>query len=361
MEQPWLGMGPAQFSSETDRFRFPDTDGPLRYDRRFSNTHSDLLRVAVELGWPMLFLLLVSLGLLCLPRLRAAKDRPETAARLAAVAGWLLVAVVDNPTQRPALAALLAVMVGMLAFRDRCIHEEHIPLQGLMPRVALVALAVVAFVVIDVGSWQAYRAATGSSAANFFREAERWPSHAGISRRRIGSIPVDTVKDADSWRILRSEARRWTRNQPNSVQPWQALARVERIGCLQVFQDRETCNRAVNAYVQATRRSPYDVLLRLEQASLLLSIGQPDRALRATDAALRLEPNVAAAWLLRAEIRMVSDPLDPETAGRDLTRAREVAARNEDAWLAREEWRRLLSPDAAAFQRVETMLGDTAR
>jgi O-antigen ligase len=361
LEQPWTGLGPAQFTSETDRFRFPDSDGPLRYDRRFSNTHSDLLRTAVELGWPMLFLLLISLGILCFPRLRSARDDPESAARLAAVAGWLVVAMVDNPTQRPSLAALMAISVGMLAFRERSIHEERIPQQGMTPVLALVAIAVVVFVGIDVGSWQAYRASVGSSAADFVREAERWPSHAGMSRRRIGSTPVDTVRDAESWRVLRAEARRWTRNQPNSVQPWQALARVERIGCLEVFQDRETCNRAVRAYAQANRRSPYDVFLRLEQATLLLAIGQPNPALRATDTALRLEPNAAAAWLLRAEIRMESEPLDREAVGRDLARARELADRNKNAWLAREEWRRLLSPDATAFQRVEEIVGGTVR
>ena len=59
-DDPWWGSGPGQFPTAAANLAFSDGDGPLRHDRGFAATHSDLLRLPADLGLPTTLAALVA-------------------------------------------------------------------------------------------------------------------------------------------------------------------------------------------------------------------------------------------------------------------------------------------------------------
>ena len=61
VESPLWGSGPGQFAIAAAPYQFDDGHGPLRFDRAFRITHSDVLRVPVEYGAPAALILAFAL------------------------------------------------------------------------------------------------------------------------------------------------------------------------------------------------------------------------------------------------------------------------------------------------------------
>jgi len=122
LDKPWWGSGPGQFAVAANRFQFPDGDGPLNYDKRFSIPHSDLLRLPAEFGAPAALALFAALGC-CVWELRRSdklKGRsPAVRWALAALLAVALQALVDDPSRWPALYLLVCALLGALLARPQ--------------------------------------------------------------------------------------------------------------------------------------------------------------------------------------------------------------------------------------------------
>jgi O-antigen ligase len=292
-DEPFWGSGPGQFASAAGNLSFPDGDGPLRFDRVFQATHSDLVRVAAEFGAPAALALLVALGLAVrtVARRRAHGALPPAAdgavAALVAVAAHGLV---DNPSHWPAAYLLASVFVGCLLSEDR----EPGPRMTLPVRVALGGGLLLGFVVTDVAPYLAWREA-GSLPGGRLDEAGqrrlhnalRWnPIHPRYWSRLAEHLASGGMPSGlDGYAASREAAEQAVRLDPLGVYAHRTAAQVEARACRVLFRDEECRARVSERYRRAEERARHDPFLPIALAKFQLDMGEARAGRRAAERA----------------------------------------------------------------------------
>ncbi|MCP3980408.1 MAG: O-antigen ligase family protein [bacterium] len=308
LRSPWLGSGPKQFGVEAKGLQFPDGELPLRYDRFFSATHSDALRVPCELGWPgaLAALLVVGVALRSLRRSAAEEPPPGSRGAIAALLALAAQGLVENLSQRPAVYILAAFLAGIVLARAPLKRVGWGP--GL--RLSLALLLALVYVVGDVAPYAAWRAAQGlprpgldqSQAARLARALRFNPLHPDLHVRRAETLSSDAASwGVDAYAAARRSAERAVSLSPRDPANHRALARVEAQACRTLFLDVASRERAFEAYERARRLAPTDPTIDLELAAFLIDTGDAVRARRAAERALATEPEAALPRLVLAD------------------------------------------------------------
>ena len=360
LERPWTGTGPRQFATAAHNLSFPDGRGPLRFDRSFSTTHSDLLRPVAELGWPTAAILLITVlyGIWRARRLGGDAPDPVRTATFAALLALATQAVVDNLSERPAVYLLVAFLCGALLSRRDERARPHVGWSA-----ALAALLIAVFCVVDLNPYRAWRwqqqaLVAGNAGDESLRRARLAnPIHPDGFRIQAERLTATLGRDLSRYAEARQAAETAIRLDPQAPRHRRTAARVEVAACRQLFRDRASRERARDRFLEAEARSRYDPLIPLELAAFLLSTGDPIGARRATERALTLEPNGVRPRLLLAETLLAAEgPAAAERAEALVREAQELAdrwARHADGGVYAE---RLLGFDEPAAARIRRQL-----
>ncbi len=362
---PWTGTGPGQFAAAAAGLNFPISEGPLRFARSFRSTHSDLLRLPAEFGLPATLAALA--GLILASREIAKRRRsgrlPDGAAgAVAALVALAVQAAVDNPSERPAIHLLVAVVLGSLLSTE--LKEPARP-RGRALRAATAAALAVLVVVGDVAPYLAWRSARGlprgrldETGRERLRAALAWnPLHPDLWLHRAEDLASGRGFGAPVYAEAREAAERAVRLEPADVRYRIGVARVEALACTKLFRDEATRARASARYDEASLRSRHDPFPLLEKGGFLLDAGDPAGARRSAEQALRIEPEAVPARLLLAESVLAEGaPGARERAARLLSEAEAVARR----WAARPKGspyeQNLLTLDASRVQVIRSRL-----
>lgn len=360
-ERPGLGIGPGQFPWASRAHWFDDGEAPMRFDRRFDNTHSDWLRPAVETGLAGTLVLLVVVGATVSRAFRRARGGALAAGEigaLAALAALAAQAAVENLSDRPALALLAAVLFGSCAAAG---GPRVVPGAPAVRRLAIALLAT-AFALGDVATWLAWRAERAAERAADpatriarLEEAVRRNPALPYPRARIAdTLATSGPLDPQRYAVAREAAEAAVRRHPGDSELRRSLARLEATACLGPFPDRATLGRALAAYGEAERLAPRDATVPFEVADLLARLGMAEEAARTVRRAIELEPEAVAPVVLLAEIAL--DPragIDPrQTYGRALALAARHAGRSWDNAYTRT----LMRVDPARVERIRAAL-----
>jgi len=366
-EDPLWGAGPGQLEVAAARFSFPDGDGPLRYDRGFAATHSDWVRLPVELGLPAALAALAALGLAARGVTRRRRRGCHTLADDGALAVLIAVAahgLVDNPSSWPAVYLLAAALVGSLLATDAPAAR---PLRGLA-RVLLSSVLVLVFLVADVAPFLAWhqasrlpRGALDPGQRVRLDRALSWnPLHPEYRLQLSEHLGASLPWDVRTYAAAREAVEQAIWLHPQSSHYRRAAALLEVRGCTTLFPDVACRERVVARSIEAEQRAPYNSLLPISRASFLLDTGDPAGARRAAERALSLEPESVTPRLLLADALIeCGSEQDLSRAVTLLTEARERAARWAD-WDQGDLGVELLRPDPRHFERLERKLAEAA-
>ncbi len=365
LDRPWTGAGPGQFAAAAAALKFPIEEGPLRFERYFTNTHSDLLRLPCELGWPAALLALAAVLWVAREtreRLRGAP--PAAVGAAAALVALAAQALVENLTDRPAVYLLAAVLLGGLL----SVPARPAPPAPRLSRWAMAALLVAAYVVGDLAPYRSWFLAHGlprgrpdpASRARLGRALDLNPLDAGLWMRRA----EDLAGDGSEWTPAVYAAVREVADHAVRMQPADAAYRVRRgrleaLACFTLFRDEATRARADALYGEAEALSPKDALIPLEKGWFLLEAADPAGARRAAERALRLEPeSVTPRLLLAKTLLALGGPGAVEAAERALSEAVAKARRWAPEPRLSPYARRLLDLDAGKVGELRRRIGD---
>lgn len=363
-ENPLWGTGPGQFATTAKNLSFPDGDGPMRFDRVFVATHSDALRLPVELGVPAALAALAALGLAVrtIARRRRAGTLPPFAdGAVAALIAVVAHGLVDNPSNWPAVYLLASVLLGCLVSTG----PVPGPRLGLTVRGALAGMLLLVFFAADVAPFMAWRDASRLPHANL-SEKDR----ARLQRAlRLNPIhPEYRLKLAehlaapgphwglDAYASAREAAEHAARLHPSDARVLRGVARIEARACRTLFRDGSCRERVSDMYRRAEQLSRHDPTLPVELGGFLIGRGDAAGARRAAERALAIEPEaVLPRLLLAAAFIQDGSEEDLRRAAAQLADARERA----EAW---SHWndgsygRALLVPDPRLFAQLEREL-----
>ena len=307
---PWLGVGPREFSSVAANLNFPLEDGPLRYPRRFMAPHSDFLRAPCEFGVPATIALMLAIGLAA-RQIRSTRSRAGLPASVsggtAALVSLLVQSAVDDLTTRPSLYLLGAVILGaLLATPKTSAHRE-------VSRVWRAAAAVIllgAYCVADIAPYLAWSISRGlprgrldSAQRSRLEAAIGWNPFDPDLWLRKGEDLVGDGADLtiEAYAAARECAERAARLEPSDAVYRRGLAVIEGLGCRALFRDEATRARTERRYMEAEDLSRHDPFLPLDAGLFLLSTADWTGARRAAERALRIEPEAIPPRLLLAE------------------------------------------------------------
>ncbi len=371
-DAPWTGTGPRQFVAAARNLNFPDGEGPLRFDRGFSTTHSDLLRPFAELGLPGGLAMLAAVaacGIVLARRRRDGTPGPAHNGALAALVALGVQALVDNPSERPALYLLAAALLGSLLSRPAASSTPPAPASPRW-RAALALALLGTFLAADVAPYLSWRALSGlpqrpldaSEMERLDRAIRLNPAHAEPWRRRARELAGDGTRwDANVYAAAREAAERAIRLQPAEARHRMTAAWVEALACRTLFPDTATRARAAARYREAEARSRHDPAIPIELARFLLDTGDPVGARRAAERALAIEPRAVPPRLLLADALLEQGgPWAAPRARKLIDEARELAGRWSHRTADGLYSARLLTLDAAAVARIERKLADAA-
>lgn len=362
---PLWGTGPGQFAIAATALQVADREGPLRHDRAFTTTHSDLVRLPAELGAPAALALLAAgvLAARSVARRRRRGDLPEFAdGALAALVAVAAHALVDNPSTWPAIyvlvAALLGAVVSVSGLRSRGL--------GAARRLVAAAVVVAIFGIGDVGPYAAWRSARGlprgwltdEQRTRLERAARLNPLHPLYRLLLAEHLSGDPRGwDLNAYAGAREAAEHAERLSPRSAEIARGVARVEALACRTLTPDEACRQRARERYERAASLAPTDPSIPCELAAFLLAAGDPAGARRWAERALDLEPESVLPRLLLADALIDTGS---EEARRSARRLLDEAADRAERWAA---WRRspygrqLLDRPASAVARLEGKLG----
>ncbi len=368
-QDPVWGTGPGQFRAAAANLRFPDGDGPLRYDKAFRITHSDWLRIPVEFGTPAAIALLASLGLglwAVRRRRQEGSSAPGVDGGIAALIAIGTHALVDNPSTWPAVYLLGGALLGAV------LATPTAPCRRLALgwRVAVAAGVLTLFLAGDVGpTIAASKAAklprgplTAAQGEQLAMALSLNPLHPDLWRRRAESLTGDPEHwDLQQYSEAREAAERSVRLQPADARYHRGLARVEALAARTLFRDTASVERSLTHYRRAEARSGFDPFLLVEQAAFLLDVGEPASARSAAERAVLLEPESVVARLLLADAVLATDGArGTQLAERLLDDARRSAERWK-AWQSQGRYAQgMLRLDIEALERIERKIAGLA-
>lgn len=357
LDHPWTGTGPGQFKWASRNYQFPDGTPPLQFERRFRTTHSDWIRAGAEYGLPGLAAVLLALGLAA-REIGRGRRRGKTvpAGAVAALVALGAQTAVDNPSERPALWLLSAVLLGALLSRPA---ESRAGPGGAVRVLALVLLAVT-FVAGDVAPYRAWRLERGGE----LEEATGFnPVHPDLWMRRAEALAGDGPGwTPQTYAEARTMAERAVRLNPADSEMRLRLARIEARACLTIFPDDRTRARAVGRFREAQARARCAALIPLEQGEFLYRTRDWEGALRSARRVLELEPNAIPPRLLaaRALLRLGGEERTAE-ASTLVREARESAQRWENYRREDAYSRELLNLDEEQAEWIEGKIGERNR
>ena len=339
LERPWTGVGPGQWDAAANNLSFPVEAGPLRFERFVDSTHSDLVRLPAELGWPATVAALAALVLALREVRRGRRDGtlgPSTDGAIAALVALGVHAVVDNPSARPALFLLAAALLGSLS------SEPHVrrARTGIAWRLGALALLATVFAVGDGSPFLAWKLQTGLPRGRLDAEQRAAledalahnPLHPDLCLRQAQDVAGDGRDwGIDDYAAARDAAEKAVRLQPADARYRLGLARVEGLAFGTIFGDLSSRERAAEHYRQAQRLARHDPGIALEEGEFLLRAADPLGARRAAERALAIEPNGLPARLLLAEALLASGtPPAPSRAAALVEEAEAIAERWSD-------------------------------
>ncbi len=365
-EEPLWGSGPGQFPTVAANLQFPDGEGPLRYDRKFTATHSDLLRLPVELGAPAAAALLCALFAAgkSIARRRRAGQLP--AAADGAVAALLALgadALVDNPSSWPAVYLLSATFLGAIL----AVPSTAAPRFARGPRLTLAGVVLFLFLAGDLAPYFAWRDAAGLPAgrlsieqqARLVRAVRLNPIQPHLRLRQAEELAADP----SSWSLERYAAAREAAEHALRLSPAaefeRGVARIEARACRTLLPLAGCRERVREHYERAEAAAAKNPAIPAELAAFLLDTGDPTAARRAAERALALEPESVLPRLLLADGFI---DLGSEDALRRAAELLEEAETQAARWA---EWNRaaaapLLALDPRTRERLHAKL-DAAR
>lgn len=341
LESPLWGSGPGQFAIAAARFQFDDGHGPLRFDRAFRISHSDLLRVPVEYGLPAA-LILVSCVFVVVREARKSRGTPDAVGSPGVAAALLAVAahaLVDNPSSWPALYLLVALLLGTLLSRRTVGHRRASPLV----RGVLAAILALVFLVGEVGPTVAYLKAAGLPQGRLSEAQLRTLDLASMlnpvqpgPRLQLADhlIAGDGPLGLGDYVEAREAVEHAIRLSPRDSRYHWGLARVEGQACIRLFHTEASRDRTYERLERAQELATTDTRISLHAAEFGLAVGDPIYARRMAEQALRLEPQAVAGHLLLARALLAHDPSDGTRAAALVERAVRIAV--EHAAVAKE-------------------------
>jgi O-antigen ligase len=363
-ENPLWGVGPGQFATAARNLSFPDGDGPMRFDREFATTHSDALRLPVELGVPAALAALAALGLAVrtvATRRRTGSWPPFADGAVAALIAVATHGLVDNPSNWPAVYLLASVLMGCLLSTGR----EGGPRLGLSVRAALAGVLLLVFYVADAAPFLAWREA-GRLPHGRLNETDRarlqralhWnPIHPDYWLKRAEHLAGPGPQwGLGAYASAREAAEHAARLHPSDARVLRAGARIEAHACRTLFRNRSCRGRVADLYRRAEQLARHDATVPLELAGFLLDRRDPAGARRAAERALAIEPEAVLPRLIliAAFIKSGSDD-DLRRGAAQLADARE-RAETWAHWNDGSYGRALLRPDPRLFARLEREL-----
>ena len=367
LADPLWGSGPGQFEAAAANQRFPDGDGPLRYDRAHKATHSDWLRLPAEFGAPAALVLLGTaiLALVAILRRRRGGSLPPCSdGALAASIALCTHAAVDNPSRWPAVYLLAAVLWGALLVERAERQTQPSPVlpaggRRALGRAGLAASLLWLFVVADVGPYLAWREVSGlprgrldeAQLARLDRALELNRIHPDYPMRLAEHLAAGQPS-AVAYAESREATEHALRLQPADARYRRAQARIEAQACLALFRTQSCRERVRRAYGKAEQLSRYDPTIPLELAIFLLELGDPLGARRAAERALFLEPEAVLPRLVLAEALIDGEGASAGRRASELMREAEEQAGRWAEWAGDPQASTLLGLDRKQFERL---------
>lgn len=309
---PWAGVGPDLFAAAAPRFNFAQDKGPSRYGKVPESPHSDYWRVIVETG--LAGLLLVFLFLLtAIPRLLRTQRDDTGKWPLAFLLAQMLL---FNFVFQPFFLLLFLFLLRDFYAAGRTFAAPPRPL-----RAAAAALLAFVLVTLYLLPFLADRRLEQAS-------AERDPLRRFALLRQAERLsPLDERAPLAKAALLRAFARRrsdlaaWT-GALDAARRAQRLNRASVPALIleaELFQDTLAYEPPVPAQAgeilgplrRAERLTPFDPFLKMRQAVVLRRFNRLKQAQEQATAALKLEPDYAAAVAFLHELAggAADDPL----------------------------------------------------
>ncbi len=322
-ELPW-GCGPAGYADAAIGHNFPLTGGLARYHRLPSLAESDALQLFASLGLPGLLLgagLVVSVG-------RAAA---RTRSALLPCVAVVLTSAVHSQLALPAVAwsAVLAVAAGAPPATRR---RARLPLGAALAGVAVAAPAL-AYALAPMPG-------VSPNAAELVAAAERT-----LAR---GDRSTSSLADAEALAAQACELRpRWS-------YAWTQLGAL-RLERATLRGETALAVAASEAFVAASRTNPVDMWAAFGLGRAARVLGDRAAAASALEAAVRLEPNCAPAWIELALLR--GDEGEIMAARQAFAHAEEALARAHGRVLETAYERAMVHVDALTLARLRLRYG----
>jgi hypothetical protein len=370
----WTGVGPGQFDWNAARYQFPDGEGLLSYDHRYSGSHSDWLRLPAEFGLPgtvLMILLLAGTVQAVRKRRRSGALPPWSAGPVAALLALLVQSAFQNLSHSPAVYLTAAALIGGLLGRGDLLPERlGLPCDGRGSprpwRIAGTVVLLLVFLAADVGPYLAYRFTDGLGRKPGIADLERavqWNRLQPHIRMSLAEAHMEgRPMTPDAYRSARTEGEEAVRLHTGSAELRKRLARIEARGCRELFRDRASRERALRHFLAAEARAPYDAVIPLETGDFLFSVSDPAGAVAAADRALRLEPGSIPPRLLKAVSLLARDggAAVPE-AERLLKESETIGTAGTGAGFESEYTRVMLAVDPERLAAVEEALDKASR
>ncbi len=295
-ERPVTGYGAGGFAPLAGAHAFEDPGEVARFGRSFRGPHSDLLGLFLAWGIPGGLLALGLLALALRPARAVWRRETEPSERAALAALYVPLAALgahalvdDLFSERPSLAVLAALLVGAgLAFSAR---QPAVRAVGRAGRGAVLAIAVLVFVGVELVPWAADRLARSGRPALAARLEARNPRYQRALSRMVGG-PAD--KRLAYGLVRNARALAAADYDPAS---WDDRARLLEAACRGPLAERATCQAADDAWSALIARRPLLATMRRQRAHARLGRGQTEEALTGLALAVRLEPAYLAARL----------------------------------------------------------------
>ena len=322
LDRPWTGVGPGQWDAAVNNLTFPLEDGPLRFERLVDSTHSDLIRLPAEFGWPAAIAAVLGIALLVREIRRRRRDGQLEGASQGAVAALIALgtqALVENLSSRPAVYLLAGALVGGLLSSK----AERVRV-GLAWRLCAVPLLLLGFVAADVApflAWSVQRSLPPGDATGSGSEVVL-PKLLNPLHPEGWMWLAEQHSTSRNYPAAREHAEHAVRLQPADARYRLRHARIEGRWFKDVFGDEASRDRTVAHYHAAQELARHDAGIAIEEGAFRLSAADPLGARRAAERALAIEPNSVPAKLLLAEAVLAGGAPDaPEHAARLLDEA----------------------------------------
>ena len=322
-----FGCGPGGYADAALAHNFPRDGEFARFARLPDLAESDLLAVPASLGIPGAVL---AAGLLASVA-AAVRRRGPAAWSVAAAVG--VTSAVNSQLMVPVVVWMAALALGSVLDRPRPARRAGV--RG-ATAAALSAAAVAAAVVLALPDWGA-----GPAPERLVEAAEA----ANRARRPTDATLADA--EAQAWRACAER--------PRFARAWKALGNL-RLARANVRDEADLAAAAAAAFAHARRANPLDVWAAVGEGRALLALGDRPGARDAFNAAVRLEPNCAPAWIELAYLHLAQGEIGAARAALGRAQAIVRDARGRSFVTAYE--RALASADPAAVARLRAALGE---